>query len=112
MKKSKKHQTDGGIVYSTNPDTMASLFEKLLPADVAPKEQTLKVKLDTKMIAGKKATIVTGFTGSTAGLEALAKKIKTQCGTGGSVKDDFIIIQGDFVDKVKKVLSGAGYKVV
>ena len=111
MKKSKKHQTEGGLIYSTNPETMASLFEKLMPTEVPTGAQKLHVKLDTKMIAGKKATIITGFVGNASGLEALAKKIKTQCGTGGSVKDDFIIIQGDFVDKVKKVLIAEGYSI-
>lgn len=112
-KKSKKHQSNGGLVYSTDAETMASLFKNILtdPEIIPPQQQLIHVKLDTKMLAGKKATIVSGFEGSMEAVEELLKKIKTRCGTGGSLKDGLLIIQGDFVQQVKNMLAEAGYQV-
>ncbi|WP_317131109.1 translation initiation factor [Sphingobacterium daejeonense] len=47
----------------------------------------LKVGLDKKQRKGKVVTIVTGFVGTDAGLEDLARKLKQKCGVGGSAKD-------------------------
>jgi translation initiation factor 1 len=52
---------------------------------------------------------VEGFEGKTTDLEALGKAIKTKCGTGGSVKDGQIIIQGDYKEKVLLLLKTLGY---
>ncbi|KAA2244691.1 translation initiation factor [Chitinophaga agrisoli] len=108
---SKKKHNPGGIVYSTNPDFS---FEQEQPAEEAtlpPAQQRLKVKLDTKQRAGKMVTLVEGFVGMPADLEQLGKELKTKCGTGGSVKDGLIIIQGDYRDKVIKWLQDWKYNV-
>jgi translation initiation factor 1 len=106
----KKGSYTSGIVYSTNPDFK---FEELNeePATLAPKEQRLKIMADTKHRAGKIVTLVEGFTGTSKDLEAMGKMLKTQCGTGGSVKDGMIIIQGNYVDRIKSILQKQGYKV-
>jgi translation initiation factor 1 len=65
--------------------------------------------LETKHRAGKAATIVTGFVGLDADLQALGKQLKTHCGTGGSAKDGEIIIQGDQREKVRTWLLKQGY---
>jgi translation initiation factor 1 len=96
----KKNGTSGGIVYSTNPDFKIANEEKRLSETLAPAQQKLKVRLDTKQRGGKVVTLVSGFSGTEDDLEDLGKKLKAFCGTGGSVKNGEIIIQGDQRDKV------------
>jgi translation initiation factor 1 len=108
MNKNKKGRE--GIVYSTNSD-----FEYNYPqpeeADTLPaSKQQLKISLDKSGRAGKQVTLISGYTGKTGDLEALAKILKTKCGTGGSVKDREILIQGDVRDKVAEILTREGYR--
>ncbi|MFL0352655.1 translation initiation factor [Xanthomarina sp. GH4-25] len=60
---------------------------------------------------GKPITILEGYTGATEDFKALAKDIKTTLSVGGSFKDDKIIIQGDFRDKIMKILIDKGFQV-
>lgn len=95
----KNKSAGSGIVYSTDPSFKTEeeiIAENTLPAH----EQLLKIKLETKQRAGKAVTIVDGFVGAAADAEALGKKLKTFCGTGGSVKDNQILVQGDNRDKI------------
>ena len=106
----KKNISHNGIVYSTTHafSPAAALDEiNTLP----PEQQMLNIKLDTKQRAGKIVTLVNGFVGTAADLETLAKQIKTKCGTGGSAKDGQIIIQGNYLEKIKMILQSSGYKV-
>lgn len=98
-----------GLAYSTNKDFFND-FPEEEAADTLPKEkQKLRVKLDTKQRAGKVVTLIDGFIGTNDDIEALGKQLKTKCGAGGSVKDGFIIIQGDYKDKVVTWLKDWGY---
>jgi translation initiation factor 1 len=101
---SKKKANSNGIVYSTDPGFRPE--EDNLPAEEtpAPRQQKLRVRLDTKQRAGKAVTLVEQFIGRTEDLEDLGKRLKTHCGTGGSVKDGLIIIQGDQRDKIMQWL--------
>src|SRR5215207_5769157 len=106
----KKNKPDRrGFVYSTDPDFSFGeehdFSETLLPA-----QQKLKVRLDTKHRAGKAVTLVEGFVGKEEDLEELGKKLKSFCGTGGSAKENEIIIQGDQRDKVLQWLIKNEYK--
>lgn len=105
---SKKKSGSHGIVYSTDPSFR---LEEDLPAEVTapPAQQRLKIKLDTKQRAGKAVTLVEGFSGKKEDLEELGKKLKTHCGTGGSVKDGAAIVQGDQRDKILQWLLKNGY---
>lgn len=96
------------LVYSTNPDYMVpnETEEKIT---LSPAEQLLRIILETKHRAGKTVTIVYGFEGTDADLEALGKALKNFCGTGGSVKDGEIIVQGDHRQKVFQYLKQKGY---
>jgi len=60
---------------------------------------------------GKPATIVSNFQGSEAALKDLAATLKKHCGTGGSAKDDEILIQGDVRLKIADYLTKQGHKV-
>jgi translation initiation factor 1 len=106
----KKNKPDiRGFVYSTDPDF--SFKEEQEKAETLPSsQQKLKIRLDTKHRAGKAVTLVEGFIGSTEDIEELGKKLKTYCGTGGSVKEGEIIVQGDQRDKMFQWLVKNGYK--
>ncbi len=98
-----------GIVYSTNPEFDYSETENSSAEPVSPATQKLYVSLDRKQRKGKVVTLVTGFIGSDAALAELGRELKKKCGTGGSVKEGQIIIQGDFKVQVGEYLSKAGY---
>ncbi len=55
--------------------------------------------------------VITGVPGSSSELAALAQQLKKLCGSGGTVKEGDIEIQGDHCDKVQARLTGLGYKV-
>ncbi|HLV40178.1 translation initiation factor [Xanthomarina sp.] len=60
---------------------------------------------------GKPITILDGYTGAVEDFKALAKEIKTTLSVGGSFKDDKIIIQGDYRDKIMEILKEKGFQV-
>ncbi len=97
------------LVFSTDPNFKLEQEAEQTIETAAPAQQLLKVKLETKHRAGKAVTLVTGFAGTDEDIEDLGKKLKTYCGTGGSVKDGEIIVQGDHRDKVMVWLAKNGY---
>ncbi|TWF44988.1 translation initiation factor 1 (eIF-1/SUI1) [Chitinophaga polysaccharea] len=108
---SKKKNTSGnGIVYSTDPNFSFEPEQEEVTETPAPANQVLRVTLDKKQRAGKVVTLITGFVGKEEDLEKLGKELKTKCGTGGSVKDGEVLIQGDYKEKVVKWLQDWGYK--
>ena len=60
---------------------------------------------------GKPITILEGYTGATEDFKKLAKELKTKLSVGGSFKDDKIIIQGDYRDKIMQMLKDKGFNV-
>ncbi|HYW94226.1 MAG TPA: translation initiation factor [Bacteroidales bacterium] len=100
-----------GTVYSTDPDYDFNYGEQDDVETPPPSSQTLYVQLDRKKRKGKVVTLVTGFKGKDDDLQALGKELKKKCGTGGSVKDGEIIIQGDFKTRIGELLQGDGYKI-
>ncbi|WP_300737584.1 translation initiation factor [uncultured Alistipes sp.] len=99
-----------GMVYSTNPDFRYNTDEEPEAETLPAGQQELRVWLDRKQRGGKVVTLVRGFVGRSADLEALARLLKTRCGVGGSVKEGEIIIQGDHRDRVVEILLRGGYR--
>lgn len=106
----KNKADDKGFVYSTDPNFRFEEEASEETATLAPAEQKLKIRLDTKQRAGKVVTLINGFIGTNDDLEELGKKLKNHCGTGGSAKDGEIIVQGDHRDKILQWLQKNGYK--
>ncbi|GEO10689.1 translation initiation factor [Segetibacter aerophilus] len=107
----KKNKPDkSGFVFSTDPNFRFEEEPEQVQETLPPNQQKLKVRLDTKQRAGKAVTLVDNFIGKEEDVEDLGKKLKNFCGTGGSVKDMEIIIQGDQREKVLQWLIKNGYK--
>lgn len=100
------------IVYSTNPDFNYEFEEDDASVDTLPvNQQKLYVSIDRKQRAGKEVTLVEGFVGTEDDLKELGKFLKNKCGVGGTVKDNEILIQGNFKVKIFELLTKEGYSV-
>lgn len=60
---------------------------------------------------GKPITIIEGYNGAVKDFKILAKEIKTKLSVGGSFKNESIIIQGDYREKIMKILKDKGFSV-
>ncbi len=110
MSSNKKHKPDTrGFIYSTDPNFNFQDESNEVQETLEAAKQPLRVIIDTKRRAGKTVTLVAGFIGKEEDLEALGKQLKNYCGTGGSVKDGEIVIQGDQKTKVLQWLLKNGY---
>ena len=76
-----------------------------------PQQQTAYLHRESGGRGGKVVSIVKNLTLSEDDMKSLAKKIKQECGTGGTVKDGLIEIQGEHRQKMADVLQKLGYKV-
>ncbi|MBQ0798172.1 MAG: stress response translation initiation inhibitor YciH [Porticoccaceae bacterium] len=71
----------------------------------------VRIRRETSGRKGKGVTTINGLTLAESELKALAKQLKQNCSTGGTVKDGVIEIQGDHRDKIRDILTDAGYQV-
>ena len=90
----RKQETRGGAV-------------KSLPSN----QQTVYLHRDSKGRGGKAVTLIKKLVLSEEDMKELAKKLKQLCGSGGTVKDDVIEIQGEHREKIAEELKKMGYKV-
>lgn len=81
--------------------------EKSLP----PHQQTVYLHRESKGRGGKTVTLVKNLILSNADLKSLAKHLKQVCGSGGTVKEGMIEIQGEHREKIAAALEKMGYKV-
>ncbi len=79
--------------------------------ELTPDRHNLKIQTSRKGKGGKTVTIVSGFQVSPETLQSLTKQLKNQCGTGGTLKDTEIEIQGDHRQKLVEILTKLGYRV-
>ncbi len=100
----------GGFVFSTNSDFQPDNDDNDISTPI-PGDQRLEAHYSSKGRGGKVVTVIKGFKGSDEDLASLGKKLRKQCGVGGSVKDGEIIIQGDVREKVMHLLKQDGYIV-
>lgn len=108
MAKQKKDKH--GFVFSTNPDFKFTSGEEETTATLPPDKQMLKIRFEKKHRGGKEVTIIDEFVGTEEALQLLGKELKTKCGTGGSVKEGQILIQGDHRKKIAEIFTKMGYK--
>jgi len=103
----KKHIV--GIVYSTYPDFKYQEIGNDEQPPIPPSEQKLRIRLETKNRGGKSVTLVEQYQGPQSERDELGKKLKSHCGTGGSVKGNEILVQGDNRDKILQWLLKNGF---
>ena len=100
---------DSRLVYSTGVGRIRSGQTK--HATSAPADGFVRVCRETKGRGGKTVTTVSGVAMGHKELKTLASELKRKCGSGGSMSDGVIEIQGDHVDRVMAELVAKGLKV-
>ena len=98
-------------------DQLKNLFPDHVPSEETPVQKDRGLWLqDEPLICkyekrkGKPLTIIEGYTGADQDFKQLAKEIKQMLSVGGSFKNEQIIIQGDYRDKIMKFLEDKGFK--
>ena len=115
--KKKSMNRNSGIVYSTESGTMCPGCNKQKKecicnkAQAIPKDGIVRLTRETKGRKGKGVTLINGVPLAAAELKKLSKSLKQKCGSGGSIKNGVIEIQGDHRDVLEKSLVALGYKV-
>lgn len=110
-----------GLVYSTEhgdicpdcgqPQNECRCAELTEQARIAALDGVVRIRRETSGRKGKGVTTITGVPLPSAELKALAKTLKKRCGTGGSVHEGVIEIQGDHRELLKSELVKLGYSV-
>jgi len=98
------------IVYQEFGSPLSSEALERATPDLPPQQQNLRIQASRSGRKGKTVTIITGFQSSAETLAKLLKQLKTQCGSGGTVKENSLEIQGDHRDKLLQLLIQLGYK--
>ena len=114
----KKAFLNSGLVYSTDSGRTCPACRQPVTACVCklvnarlPSDGIARVSKSSKGRGGKTVTLVTGLGLDEAALLALGKLLKAACGSGGTVKDGVIEVQGDHCEQVIQALDKQGYRV-
>ncbi|HHP7234910.1 MAG TPA: stress response translation initiation inhibitor YciH [Desulfobacterales bacterium] len=106
------YSTDSGRICAQcrNPVSECHCKKKpSVPSALSKADGIVRIQRQVKGRKGKTVTTLQGFDLDVIGLGLLAKKLKQHCGSGGTVKDGTVVIQGDHREKVKAFLEGQGY---
>nr|WP_295776875.1 translation initiation factor Sui1 [Rhodoferax sp.] len=107
----------GGLVYSTDsgrmcPDCRQPVVQCICKQTEIPTgDGIVRVSRETKGRGGKAVTLVKGALVDATALADLGRQLKAACGTGGTVKDGVIEVQGDHIERVMQVLTAQGHRV-
>ena len=108
----------GGLVYSTDSGRMCPACRQPVANCTCntarappPSDGVVRVSRETKGRAGKGVTVVRGLALDAAALTGLGKQLKAACGSGGTVKDGTIEVQGDHCERVMAALKSQGFVV-
>jgi len=112
-----KSSSKGGLVYSTDggrmcPECRRVLAECVCTTLAKPQpigDSVARVSRETKGRGGKSVTIVKGLALDPVALALLGKQLRTTCGSGGTVKDGAIEVQGDHCDRIIEALKKHGH---
>lgn len=111
-----KKTASGGLVYSTDAGRMCPDCRQGVAScncrqnKAVPKaDGVVRISRETKGRGGKSVTLVKGLALDTLALEQLGKQLKAACGSGGTVKDGVIEVQGDHADALLALLQKHGY---
>lgn len=112
---SKLIQKEEAVIVWTDDPAQKELQKNKLKkksVEVIPSEHELSIRPEKKGRGGKTVTVIYDFpAGSEDYFKKLTKKIKRECGSGGTYKVDSIEVQGDHRDKLKSFLQNLGFKV-
>ena len=101
-----------GLAVRETPPVNAA--DEVAATEAAAKAQrandVVRVSRETKGRGGKAVTLVKGISLPINDLEALGKQLKAACGSGGTVKDGVIEVQGEHIERIVALLSARGYK--
>jgi translation initiation factor 1 len=116
LEQNMKSSSKGGLVYSTEGGRMCPECRQPLPActckaaAVTTGDGVVRVSRQTKGRGGKSVTLIKGLALDAAALALLGKQLRTACGSGGTVKDGVIEVQGDHCGLVMEVLEKHGHR--
>jgi translation initiation factor 1 len=124
----KPNRSAGGLVYSTDAGRMCPTCRKPIAQCICGQAKAgqpwiagqarndkpdgvVRISRETKGRGGKAVTVIRGLALDDAALDKLAKQLKAACGSGGTVKDGVLEVQGDHCEKVMALLKAQGHTV-
>lgn len=114
----KSRSPTGGLVYSTDAGRMCPGCRQPIAQCSCPSspptpagDGIVRISRETKGRGGKAVTLVRGLAMDAAALQATAKALRAACGSGGTVRDGVVEVQGDHCDKLVPLLIAQGHRV-
>ena len=114
----KSGKISGGLVYSTDSGRMCPACRKPIAQCICRQSRPtgatdgiVRVLCETKGRGGKSVTVIRGLALDAAALTLLAKQLKAACGSGGTVKDGVVEVQGEHLATVMALLQKQGWMV-